>query len=82
MNLKYNFTCPMVSEFEAIAPGRYFVVVALPSRISGYKVAWHAPIEMPAHRSVSIEFNRDNIVLATFSRDFGAVVVEADVYEH
>ncbi len=68
--------------FEEIAPGRYFIVVAFPSRISGYKVAWHAPIEMPAHGSVSIELNRDNIVLPTFSRDFGAVVVEAGVYEH
>lgn len=64
-------------QFEGIAPGRYFIVVAFPSRISGYKVAWHEPIDIPANRSVSIELNKNNIALPTFSRDFGAIVVEA-----
>lgn len=63
-------------QFTGLDPGRYFVLVAFPAHIDGYKVAWQTPVKVDARKSANIELNRLNIVLPTFSRRYGTIVVD------
>jgi hypothetical protein len=64
-------------QFTGIDPGRYFVLVAFPSHIHGYKVAWQTPVDVTIERAATVELNRNNLVLPTFSRRYGTAIIKA-----
>jgi len=55
-------------KFVDVAPGRYVVLVTLPSTIGGYKVAWQVPVSMPADGDARVDLNWDNMALPTQKR--------------
>ena len=63
--------------FSDIPPGRYYVLVAFPSSIDGYKVAWQVPVRVERDRTAEVTLTRDNLALPTFSRRDGAFIVDA-----
>lgn len=61
--------------FDGIPPGRYYVLVAFPSAIDGYKVAWQVPVLVGPEDGAEVILSRDNLALPTFSRRDGAVII-------
>jgi hypothetical protein len=55
-------------KFYGLAPGRYYVVVTLPSMIYGYKVAWQVPAPVTAGKTLKIELNNSNLAVPTYRR--------------
>jgi len=65
--------------FTDIDKGRYFIVVAFPSAIGGYKVTWQLEVSVTDNAISSVELNRENLLLPTFSRKNGGHIIEAGI---
>ncbi len=56
-------------KFVDVAPGRYYIVVTLPTMIAGYKVCWQVPVVMPdSQATVHVDLDNDNLALPAARR--------------
>jgi hypothetical protein len=55
--------------FLNVPPGDYYVVVAFPAMINGYKVAWQQPVTVTAGRPSHVVLGDYNLALPTDKRD-------------
>ena len=62
--------------FSGIPTGRYYVLVAFPSSIDGYKVAWQVPVQVGQDHTVEVVLNQANLILPTFSRLEVALIIK------